>query len=172
MVRNPRADGPHGTNIAETPRPNEVNPLNPSPDLPNDLSSWDEIWGRCEASLGDAMPKKLRPQTYKIAENRSRTELYQKARVPPETLKSKAKSRVWGVKIKHKDAQGSYPWSPQRNSNPDTSESEEQATHENPTKIARKKTEKSLEPQEGNRRNHESFHTLRGQILYKPVKKI
>ena len=35
-----------------------------------------------------------------------------------------------------------------------------------------KKTRKSLEPQEGNRRNHESFHTLKGQILYKTMKKI
>jgi hypothetical protein len=35
-----------------------------------------------------------------------------------------------------------------------------------------KKTQKSLEPQEGNRCNHESFHTLRDQILYKLLKKI
>jgi hypothetical protein len=30
-----------------------------------------------------------------------------------------------------------------------------------------KKTRKSNELQTGNRRNHESFHSLRGQILYK-----
>jgi hypothetical protein len=30
-----------------------------------------------------------------------------------------------------------------------------------------KKTRKSKELQTGNRRNHESFHSLRGQILYK-----
>jgi hypothetical protein len=35
-----------------------------------------------------------------------------------------------------------------------------------------KKTRKSHEVQEGNQRNHERFHTLRGQILYKTVKKI
>jgi hypothetical protein len=35
-----------------------------------------------------------------------------------------------------------------------------------------KKTRKSHEIQEGNQHNHESFHTLRGQILYKTVKKI
>jgi hypothetical protein len=35
-----------------------------------------------------------------------------------------------------------------------------------------KKTWKLHELQEGNQRNHESFHTLRGQILYKMVKKI
>jgi hypothetical protein len=35
-----------------------------------------------------------------------------------------------------------------------------------------KKTRKSHEQQEGNHRNHQCFHTLRGQILYKTVKKI
>jgi hypothetical protein len=35
-----------------------------------------------------------------------------------------------------------------------------------------KKTRKSHELQERDRRNHESFHTLGGQILYKLVKKI
>jgi hypothetical protein len=35
-----------------------------------------------------------------------------------------------------------------------------------------KKTEKSLEPREGNQRNHECFNTTRGQILYKIMKKI
>jgi hypothetical protein len=39
-------------------------------------------------------------------------------------------------------------------------------------KNSSKKTQESHELQEGNRRNHESFHTLRGQILYKLVKKI
>jgi hypothetical protein len=34
-----------------------------------------------------------------------------------------------------------------------------------------KKTRKSRELQEGNQRNHEYFHTLGGQILYKMVKK-
>jgi hypothetical protein len=35
-----------------------------------------------------------------------------------------------------------------------------------------KKTQKSHELQEGNQHNHEWFHTLRGHILYKTVKKI
>jgi hypothetical protein len=52
------------------------------------------------------------------------------------------------------------------------SKPKEQGVHENPTKIARKKTPESHELQEGNQRNHESFHTLEGQILYKTVKKI
>jgi hypothetical protein len=33
------------------------------------------------------------------------------------------------------------------------------------------KTRKSNELQTGNRRNHESFHSLRGQILYRPEEK-
>jgi hypothetical protein len=41
--------------------------------------------------------------------------------------------------IKHKDARGNYPWSPPTNPNPNISESKEQAAHENPMKIARKR---------------------------------
>jgi hypothetical protein len=44
-----------------------------------------------------------------------------------------------GVKIKNKDARGNYPWSPPTNPNPNTSESKDQAAHEKPTKIARKR---------------------------------
>jgi hypothetical protein len=35
-----------------------------------------------------------------------------------------------------------------------------------------KKTRKSHKLQEGNRRNHESFHSLGGQILYKQMKNL
>jgi hypothetical protein len=35
-----------------------------------------------------------------------------------------------------------------------------------------KKTRKTDELQEANQRNHQSYHTLRGQILYNMVKKI
>jgi hypothetical protein len=35
-----------------------------------------------------------------------------------------------------------------------------------------KKTQKSNKLQTGNRRNHESFHSLRGQILYKRMKNL
>jgi hypothetical protein len=48
---------------------------------------------------------------------------------------------IEGLKIKHKDAQDIYPSSPQRNPNTNASESKEQTTHENPTKIARKRHE-------------------------------
>jgi hypothetical protein len=43
---------------------------------------------------------------------------------------------------------------------------------QNSNENSSKKTRKSHELQEGDRRNHESFHTLGGQILYKTVKKI
>jgi hypothetical protein len=39
--------------------------------------------------------------------------LKQKPRVPTWIRESEAQSGVWGVKIKHKDAQDIYPWSPQ-----------------------------------------------------------
>jgi hypothetical protein len=39
-------------------------------------------------------------------------------------------------------------------------------------KNSSKKTRKSNELQTGNRRNHESFHSLRGQILYKRRKNL
>jgi hypothetical protein len=39
------------------------------------------------------------------------------------------------------------------------------------TENSLKKTQKSYELPEGNQRNHECFHILRGQILYKMVKK-
>jgi hypothetical protein len=35
-----------------------------------------------------------------------------------------------------------------------------------------KRTQKSHELQKGKQHNYESFHTLGGQIIYKPVKKI
>jgi hypothetical protein len=43
--------------------------------------------------------------------------------------------------IKQKDAQDIYPRTPPTNPNSNTSESKEQAAHENPTKIARKRHE-------------------------------
>jgi hypothetical protein len=41
--------------------------------------------------------------------NRESTELKNKARFPTEILQSEAEFRVWGIKIKHKDARGNYP---------------------------------------------------------------
>jgi hypothetical protein len=49
---------------------------------------------------------------------------------------------------------------------------EGKAAHEKPTKIARKRHEKSNELQIGNRRNHESFQSLGVQILYKRRKNL
>jgi hypothetical protein len=103
-------------------------------DLQNGCMHWDKILGRCEAALGDVMPKNLRPQTNYIVGNRQRTKLKHKARVPTEILESEAEFGVWGVKIKHKDAQDIYPWSPQTKPNTSTSESMSRAVHENPTK--------------------------------------
>jgi hypothetical protein len=62
-VRGLQADCPPGTNRTTRTPNHEVNLSYPSKDLPNGLSSWGKIWGRCEASLGDAMPQNLGPQT-------------------------------------------------------------------------------------------------------------
>jgi subtilisin-like proprotein convertase family protein len=42
-------------------------------------------------------------------ENQDSTKLKNKARFPTEILQSEAELGVWGIKIKHKDAQGNYP---------------------------------------------------------------
>jgi hypothetical protein len=55
------------------------------------------------------MPRNLRPQTTQITGNRQRTELNKKVEVPTKILELEAKSRIGGVKIKHKDAQDIYP---------------------------------------------------------------
>jgi hypothetical protein len=91
---------------------------------------------------------------------------------PTEILQSEAELEVWGIKMKHKDAQGNYPRFPPTNSSPNTSESKEQAAHEKTDGNSSKKTQKSNELQTGNRRNHEGFHSLRGQILYKRRKNL
>jgi hypothetical protein len=61
---------------------------------------------------------------------------------------------------------------PTKNPSPNTSKLKEQAALEKPTKIARKRQEKPTSYKPGNRRNHESFHSLGGQILYKRRKNI
>jgi hypothetical protein len=55
--------------------------------------------------------------------------------------------------------------------NTNASKSMNQVMHENRTKSLKKDT-KSLEPREGNQHNHECFHTTRGLILYKIMKKM
>jgi hypothetical protein len=85
----------------------------------------------------------LCPKTWALNElNRrelNRNRALPKVRVPTKILQSEAEFGVWGVMIKHKDAQGNYPWSPPTKPNSNTSESKEQAAHENPTKIAWKR---------------------------------
>jgi hypothetical protein len=103
----------------------KVNTSFPLPDLPNQPRDSYQIICEGEVPLGDAIPMNLWSQTHWIERNQDSTNLTQKARVPTEILQSKAKFEVWGVKIKHKDAQDIYPWSPQRNTNSNTSESKE-----------------------------------------------
>jgi hypothetical protein len=61
-VRDPLADRPPQVDRAARSRTRKHPTTYPFMDLPNGLSSWGKIWGRCEASLGDAMPQNLGPQ--------------------------------------------------------------------------------------------------------------
>jgi hypothetical protein len=86
-------------------------------DLPNHLEyleSWDKILGRWRTPQGEVMPQKLRPQTPYNSRNRKFSPRALWPRVHPKVIESKAKSGVWRVKIIHKEAQGTHPWSPQR----------------------------------------------------------
>jgi hypothetical protein len=65
----------------------------------------------------------------------------EQARFPTEILQSEGEFGVWGIKIKHKDTWGNYPWFPPTNLKPNTSESKEQSAHKKPTKIAQKRHE-------------------------------
>jgi hypothetical protein len=49
-------DGPPGTGTTARAWNQKSQTTYPSMDLPNGWSSWRKIWGRCEASLGYAMP--------------------------------------------------------------------------------------------------------------------
>jgi hypothetical protein len=86
---------------------------------------------------------------------------------PTKILQSEAEFKVWGVKIKHKDARGNYPWSPPTNSYPKHLRIKGISHTRKTDKNSSKKTRKSNKLQAGNRRNHESFHSLGGHILYK-----
>jgi hypothetical protein len=86
-----------------------------SMDLPNHLEYWDEILGRWWTPQGEVMPQKLWPQTFYNSRNHKSLARTLWTRVHPKINESKAKSGVWGVKIIHREAQGTHPWSSQRN---------------------------------------------------------
>jgi hypothetical protein len=94
----------------------EIAPNFRSKDLPNHLESWDEFLWRWWTPQGEVMPQKLRPQTPYNSRNRKSLPRTQWPRVHPKVNESKAKSGVLGVKIIHKDAQGTHPWSPPKKS--------------------------------------------------------
>jgi hypothetical protein len=62
-VHNHLADCPPQADRAVRTQTREHENTYPSMDLPNVLSSWGKVWGRCEESLEDAIPQNLRPQT-------------------------------------------------------------------------------------------------------------
>jgi hypothetical protein len=93
----------------------EKSPNFRSTDLPNHLESWNKILGRWWTPQGEDMSQKLRCLTPYNSRNRETFPRTLWTRVHPKINESKAKSGVWGVKIIHKEAQGTHPWSPQRN---------------------------------------------------------
>jgi hypothetical protein len=60
------------------------------------------------------------------------------SQIHPKVNESKAKSGIWGVKIVHKEAQGTHPWSPQRNPERNTLKLMNRAMNEDPKKRLRK----------------------------------
>jgi hypothetical protein len=85
----------------------------------SETAEWIELrfQGKGEASLGDATPKILEHQTNQNVGNRQTTELKPLPKVPTEIHELKERSSVWGVKIIHKEAQGTHPCSPWKNPN-------------------------------------------------------
>jgi hypothetical protein len=72
--------------------------------------------------------------------NREESRFYRAQDQEAKILQSEAELRVWGIKIKHKDARSNYPLFPPTNPSPNTSESTEEAAHEKLTKNSSKKT--------------------------------
>jgi hypothetical protein len=107
-------------------------------DLPNHLELWDETLGRWWTPQGEVMPQKLRPQTPYISRNCKSLPRTLWPRVHPNVNESKAKSGVWGVKIIHKEAQGTHPWSPQRNLERNAFKLTNRSMNEDPKKRLRK----------------------------------
>jgi hypothetical protein len=107
-------------------------------DLPNRLESWDEILGRWWAPQREDMPQKFHPLAPYNSGNRKSWPRTLWTRVHPKINELKAKSGVWEVKIIHQEAQGTHPWSPQRNLERNALESMNRATNENTTKRLRK----------------------------------
>jgi hypothetical protein len=139
-VRTGLADCPPGARTAARAWHFEVQPYLPftwsleSTNLNQPRESY-QIIRKGGAPLGDAIPTNLEPKIHWVERNQDSTELNQKASVPTEIHNSEAKSGIWRIKIKHKDAQDIYLWFPQRKPNTNTSESTNRATHKNPQKI-------------------------------------
>jgi hypothetical protein len=92
---------------SETAR--ETAPNFRSIDFPNRLESWDEILGWWWAPQREDMPPKFQPLAPYNSQNHESWPRTLWTRVHPKINESKAKSGVWGVKIIHKEAQGTHP---------------------------------------------------------------
>jgi hypothetical protein len=102
-------------------------------DLPNHLESWDEILWRRWTPQREVMPQKLRSQTPYNSWNSKSCPRTLWTRVHLKINELKDKFGIWGVKIIHKEAQGTHPWSPQRNPKRNSLELTNRATNKNPS---------------------------------------
>jgi hypothetical protein len=75
-----------------------------------------KLWGNDEHPKVKIFPQKLRPLAPYNSRNHESWPRTLWTRVHPKINESKAKSNVWGVKIIHKEAEGTLSWSPKRNS--------------------------------------------------------
>jgi hypothetical protein len=133
-------------------------------DLQNHLESWEEILGRWWTPQGEDMPQKFQSQTPYNSQNSETLPRTLWPRVHPKVNKSKAKSGIWGVKIIHRGAQVTQPWSPHSNPERNTLKSTNRATNEN----SKKRLQKSQTKRNG--RSNKNTWGIMPNLLYTPWK--
>jgi hypothetical protein len=91
------------------------------------------------------MPQTFQPLTPYNPQNHESLQRTLWTRVHLEINESKAKSDDWGVKIIHKEAKGTHPWSPQRNLERNTLKLTNRVTNKNPKNRLHKSLKNRLE---------------------------
>jgi hypothetical protein len=119
-----------------------------------------------EASLGDAMPQNFSPQTNKNIGNRIATELNQKPTFQPKSFNRRPNSKIGGSRSSTKMHEATIHDS-HKQIRAQTPQNRRNKPHMKTDENSSKNIRKSNELQTGNRRNHKSFHSFGGQILYK-----
>jgi hypothetical protein len=149
----------------------KVNTTFPLPDLPNQPRDCYQIIGEGEAPLGDAMPTNLslKPNEWRgieILPNSSTKLGFQ-----PKSFNWRQNSE-FGDQDQTQRCMKQLSMIPTNKSKPKHLRIEGTSRARKTDENSLKKTRKSNELQTGNRRNHECFHSLEGQILYKRRKNL